>query len=91
MPGDARLHGAFYDDAMTEKDQNHPDPLEQMLLRSDALHERLNELLEEAAFDGTARGEAALGMCMVAMEHGTALRALMALGLPTSAVSLMRL
>ena len=32
---------------MTEKDQNHPDPLEQMLLRSDALHERLNELLDE--------------------------------------------
>jgi hypothetical protein len=76
---------------MTEKDQSHPEPLEQMLLRSDALHERLNELLDEAEFDGSARGEAALGMCEVAMEHATALRALMALGLPTSAVSLMRL
>jgi hypothetical protein len=76
---------------MTEKDQNHSDPLEQMLLRSDALHERLNEALDEAEFDGSARGEAALGMCLVAMEHATALRALMALGLPTSAVSLMRL
>lgn len=85
------MHGALYDDDMTEKVQNHPDPLEQMLLRSDALHERLNELLDEAEFDGSARGEAALGMCVVAMEHGTALRALMALGLPTSAVSLMRL
>jgi len=89
--GDAQLQGALYDAGMTEKDQNHPDPLEQMLLRSDALHERLNELLDDAAFDGSARGEAALGMCVVAMEHGTALRALMALGLPTSAVSLMRL
>ena len=89
--GDVQLHGAVYDDDMTEKDQNHPDPLEQMLLRSDALHERLNELLDDAAFDGSARGEAALGMCLVAMEHGTALRALMALGMPTSAVSLMRL
>lgn len=89
--GDARWHGALYDDDMTEKDQNHLDPLEQMLLRSDALHERLNELLDEAEFDGSARGEAALGMCVVAMEHGTALRALMALGMPTSAVSLMRL
>ena len=89
--GDAQLHGVVYDDDMTEKDQNHPDPLEQMLLRSDALHERLNELLDDAAFDGSARGEAALGMCVVAMEHGTALRALMALGMPTSAVSLMRL
>ena len=74
---------------MTEKDQNHSDPLEQMLLRSDALHERLNEALDEAEFDGSARGEAALGMCLVAMEHATALRALMALGLPTSAVSSM--
>jgi hypothetical protein len=89
--GDARLHGAVYDGDMTEKDQNHPDPLEQMLLRSDALNERLNELLDEVEFDGSARGEAALGMCLVAMEHGTALRALMALGMPTSAVSLMRL
>ena len=71
------MHGAFYDDDMTEKDQNHPDPLEQMLLRSDALHERLNELFDEAEFDGSDRGEAALGMCVVAMEHGTALRALM--------------
>ena len=85
------MHGALYDDDMTEKDQNHSDPLEQMLLRSDALNERLNELLDDVEFDGSARGEAALGMCVVAMEHGTALRALMALGLPTSAVSLMRL
>lgn len=56
---------------MTEKDQNHPDPLEQMLLRSEPLHERLNELLDDAAFDGSACGEAALGMCVVAMEHWT--------------------
>lgn len=65
--------------------------LEHMLRRSDALHERLDELLCDAEFNGTARGESALGMCLVAMEHATALRALMALGMPTSAVSLMRL
>nr|WP_260263283.1 hypothetical protein [Delftia acidovorans] len=55
------------------------------------MHERLDELSGDAEFDGTAGGESALGMCLVAMEHATALRALMALGMPTSAVSLMRL
>lgn len=30
-------------------------------------------------------------MCSVALEHGMSLRALMAMGLPTSAVGLMRL
>lgn len=77
---------------MPEKDTAHSDdPLDQMLTRSDTLMERLTELLDDAEFDGSPRGEAALGMCVVAMEHATALRALMALGLPTSAVSLMRL
>lgn len=67
------------------------DPLAHMLQRSGALHERLDALLGEAEFDGSPRGEAALGMCVVSMEHAIALRALMALRLPTSAVSLMRL
>lgn len=67
------------------------DPLEHMLQRSGALHERLDALLGDAGFDGSPRGEATLGMCLVAMEHAIAMRALMALRLPTSAVSLMRL
>jgi hypothetical protein len=67
------------------------DPLERMLCRSDELHERLLALLDDAEFDGSPRGVAAAGMCFVALEHGTAIRALMALGLPTSAVGLMRL
>lgn len=73
------------------EDQDTNDPLERMLRRSDELHEKLLALLDDAEFDGSPRGEAAFGMCFVALEHGTALRALMALGLPTSAVSLMRL
>ncbi|QIL73317.1 hypothetical protein G7048_01065 [Diaphorobacter sp. HDW4B] len=77
---------------MPEREHAHPDDLlEQLLQRSDALHVRLNELLDDAAFDGSPRGEASLGMCVVAMEHAMALRALMTLGMPTSAVSLMRL
>lgn len=89
LAGDARR---LCDPSMeqTAIDQNDV-PLEHMLLRSDALHERLDELLGDAAFDGSVRGESALGMCLVAMEHAASLRALMALGMPTSAVSLMRL
>jgi len=64
---------------MQENDDAHPDgPLDRMLQRSDALHQRLIGLLEDSDFDGSHRGEAALGMCTVALEHATALRALMA-------------
>lgn len=65
--------------------------LERMLMRSDELATVLSSILEDAAFDGSPRGEVAWGMCIVALEHGAALRALMALGLGTSSVSLMRL
>lgn len=65
--------------------------LEKMLQRSEALHERLDKLLQNDEFDDSLQGIATFGMCMVAMEHATALRALLALGLPTSAVSLIRL
>ncbi|WP_441624620.1 hypothetical protein [Cupriavidus sp. RAF12] len=75
----------------TKNNTGADNPLEHMLQRSDALHERLNALLDDAEFDGSPRGEAALYMCLIAMEHAVALRALTALGLPTSAVSLMRL
>lgn len=76
---------------MEETNINKDDALEHMLHRSNALHERLNELLGNAEFNGSPRGEAVFGMCLIAMEHATAMRALMALRLPTSAVSLMRL
>lgn len=71
--------------------QNTNDPLERMLRRSDELQEKILLVLDAGEFDDSPRSEAAFGMCFVALEHGTALRALMALGLPTSAVSLMRL
>lgn len=66
-------------------------PLDSMLRRSDELHDALLRRLDGAEFDPTPRGEASLTMCAVALEHSLSLRALMALGLPTSAVSLMRL
>lgn len=67
------------------------ESLEVMLRRSDELYEALIELLDDAVFDSSPRGEAVFGMCSVAFEHGFSLRALMALGQPTSAVGLMRL
>jgi hypothetical protein len=65
--------------------------LDSMLRRSDELHDALLQRLDGAEFDPTLRGEASLAMCAVALEHALSLRALMALGLATSAVSLMRL
>lgn len=67
------------------------DSLERMLARSDQLHERLLLLFGPANFDEGDRVEATVGMCSVAMEHALSLRTLMAMGLPISAVSLMRL
>jgi len=87
LAGDARLS---YHPSMEETIINN-DPLEHMLHRSNTLHERLDELLGDADFDGSPRGESTLGMCLVAMEHAAAMRALMSLRLPTSAVGLMRL
>ena len=82
MAGDAPRTASPYDVGMQEKTTIHTnDPLEHMLQRSNALHERLNTLLGDSEFDGSPRGEAALGMCLVAEEHAVALRALMALRL----------
>ncbi|VTU38714.1 DUF6988 family protein [Variovorax sp. PBL-E5] len=67
------------------------DPFEAMLRRSDELQEALLHILDRDTFDPSPRGEAAVGMCSVALEHGLSLRALLAMGLPTSAVGLMRL
>ncbi|MDL9997237.1 hypothetical protein QTI24_01400 [Variovorax sp. J22P240] len=64
--------------------------LEEMLDRSHQLHERVFEILGDDGFHDAPRSEAAVGMCFVALEHSDGLRALMALALPTSAVSLMR-
>lgn len=66
------------------------DPLEGMLRRSDELQEALRHILDGATFDPSPREAAAVGMCSVALEHGLSLRALLAMGLPTSAVGLMR-
>ena len=73
--------GSEYDACMEAPQQETSDePLEVMLRRSDELHQELLHLLDGAEFDPSPRGEAAFGMCSVALEHGRSLRALMAMG-----------
>ena len=68
--------------------------LEHVLQRSEALDAAILEILNMEAYepyDDSSRVEATLGACAVALEHGVALRVLMAANLPTSAISMMRL
>lgn len=67
------------------------DALNQMLCRSEDLHEALFHRLGNAEFDESFRGEAVFGMCSVAFEHGAGLRTLVANGCMTPALALMRL
>lgn len=67
------------------------ESLDRMLQRSDELTEAVLSLLEEAEFDGSERGQACFGMCNVSLEHALGLRVLLANGVPTSAIGLMRL
>ena len=62
-----------------------------MLRRSDELHEALLRHLDNAEFDSSPKAQVSFGMCSVALEHATSLRALMAMGLATSATGLIRL
>lgn len=77
---------------MTVPQQNTTEyHLDEMLRRSNELHETLLRLLDNAEFDSSPRGKSSFGMCSIALEHASSLRVLMAMGLPTSAVGLMRL
>jgi hypothetical protein len=67
------------------------DSLGTMLCRSDELNEALLSLLGRAHFNSSPRAQTSFGMCSVALEHATSIRALTAMGLATSAIGLMRL
>ena len=62
-----------------------------MLQRSEELCDALMRNLGTASFDDSERGEVALGMCSVSLEHSVSLRILVANGCMTSAVAVMRL
>lgn len=62
-----------------------------MLGRSDELRQAIIDILGDSGFDPSPRGQATFAMCSVSMEHGLAIRLLLAAGFATSAISLMRL
>jgi len=64
---------------------------DQMLRRSEDLQDALFHKLEDAEFDGSARGEAVFGMCAVAFEHAAGLRLLLANRCITPAIAILRL
>lgn len=71
-----------------------PQALARALARADELDEALMRAIDAAhfrAYDDSARITASVSAACVALEHGRALRVLVADGLPTAALSLMRL
>lgn len=71
-----------------------PEALARALARADELDEALMRAIDAAHFcpyDDSARIAASVSAASVALEHGRALRVLVADGLPTAALSLMRL
>jgi len=75
---------------MVNETPNTNDPLETHAAPLRRVARKLLSLLATPSSRFAPR-RSRLRMCFVALEHGTALRALMALGLPTSALSLTRL
>jgi hypothetical protein len=67
------------------------DPLDTILRRSDDLHQELARRVPDDSIEESDRFNATLGMCSVSLEHAHGLRALIANGCPTSAISLLRL
>jgi len=70
------------------------DALGQALARADVLDEALMVAIvaeQYRPYDGSARISASVSAACVALEHGRALRVLVAQGLPTAALSLLRL
>lgn len=68
--------------------------LEQILQRSDALEDAIMQILDPstyATYDNSKRIVASFNACNVSVEHAKGLRTLIQAGLPTPAVSLMRL
>lgn len=79
---------------MTARADDTPQALARALARANELDEALLRAIDATHFrtyDDSARIAASVSAASVAMEHGRALRVLVADGLPTAALSLMRL
>lgn len=67
------------------------DELDLLIARSEAFEDELFGLLEDSPFSSDDQSAAVLAMCNIALEHANALRELIRAGLPTSAMSMLRL
>ncbi len=79
---------------MTAHTNATPQALARALARADELDEALMRAIDAAhfrAYDNSARIAVSVSATSVALEHGRALRVLVADGLPTAAISLLRL
>lgn len=70
---------------------NDIDQLNNLLDRSAQYEEELFGLFSDSAFQDNEKSIAITSMCAIALEHSTALRLLIGSGVPTSAISLLRL
>lgn len=65
--------------------------LDWLIARSEEFEGDLFGLLEDSSFSRDDKSTAILAMCNIALEHANALRELIRIGLPTSAMSMLRL
>lgn len=65
--------------------------LNRLIARSEQLEAELFGLFDPSGFSGDDKSRAVLAMCNISLEHGNALRALLGVGLPTSAMAMLRL
>jgi hypothetical protein len=65
--------------------------LDWLIGRSEELESELFGQFENCSFSGDNKSMAILAMCEIALEHATSLRELIRIGLPTSAMGLLRL
>ena len=79
------------DEAADRPREPETERLGAMLGRSHELSEAILAAVRDSDFDPSPRGQASFAMCGVSMEHGSAIRLLIAVGLATTAISLMRL
>jgi hypothetical protein len=67
------------------------EELDLLIRRSDEFEEDLFSLFEGYSFQSNNKSKAVIAMCNLALEHGSSLRELIRIHLPTSAIALLRL
>ena len=65
--------------------------LDRLIARSEQLEAELFGLFDPSEFPGDDKSSAVLAMCNLSLEHANALRALLRVALPTSAMAMLRL